>query len=559
MSPTLPLSRFSVSNQHAQGPVLNPRDASFQPGGAPVEAQREQWTQPGDVFSVLLLLGGDVVNRALAQLAGSRGWKGRVVPVGFSFGWVAYATAALVSSVGEGKLMPPGPDCSSIVINAHNGYVRQNSSWMVGRIIRDFEYWMGQKTKQALDEILRERWERDKEEKRKDALRSLTEQRIMGKSTGSGSDADWNGANTKGRPTHSTFQLNSPDVAKGGIRRWLDHRAGTASIPQLEEQQQHQIVDQIVEKQVPYPTRASLCISIYRSVSDPSTSRTPGHPKPDLVYYSGFLIALLQLGISAIPLGLTGDWNILLVTTFGILFSLATGSLPQWRKEKFACRTSATKNVILTRGNGAQHAILVKGCGVGIDFEDLAAADTNAFSTASITTRVSLVLLAALWVFLLISAAGLSDNTWFLLAVGGIGILQNAAVAGFPRRPGAFGVHLEFEDVVCKQNVMGSLMEIERRVPRAGRSMLGVLFPGKLFPREEKEWDVLDAKAEVTKSEEEVRKAGERFERATEEEVDEEDVGKLLKKKDAAERRERDAKRALEKAERVFAEMGKSG
>jgi hypothetical protein len=30
----------------------------------------EQWTHPGDVFSVLLILGGDVVGIALAQFAG---------------------------------------------------------------------------------------------------------------------------------------------------------------------------------------------------------------------------------------------------------------------------------------------------------------------------------------------------------------------------------------------------------------------------------------------------------------------------------------------------------
>ena len=40
-----------------------------------------QWTHPADVFSVLLLLGGDVVARALAQLVG--GW---ITPVAFSFG-----------------------------------------------------------------------------------------------------------------------------------------------------------------------------------------------------------------------------------------------------------------------------------------------------------------------------------------------------------------------------------------------------------------------------------------------------------------------------------------
>ena len=42
---------------------------------------RQQWTQPTDVISVLLLLGGEIVNKALAQLAG-----GILTPVTFSFG-----------------------------------------------------------------------------------------------------------------------------------------------------------------------------------------------------------------------------------------------------------------------------------------------------------------------------------------------------------------------------------------------------------------------------------------------------------------------------------------
>lgn len=40
-----------------------------------------QWSAPSDVFTVLLILGGDVVARALAQLVGSR-----ITPVAFSFG-----------------------------------------------------------------------------------------------------------------------------------------------------------------------------------------------------------------------------------------------------------------------------------------------------------------------------------------------------------------------------------------------------------------------------------------------------------------------------------------
>lgn len=57
-----------------------PRSLTFDPG-IPSAEFFEQWTHPGDVFSVLLILGGDVVGRALAQLAG-----GRLTPPTFSFG-----------------------------------------------------------------------------------------------------------------------------------------------------------------------------------------------------------------------------------------------------------------------------------------------------------------------------------------------------------------------------------------------------------------------------------------------------------------------------------------
>lgn len=49
--------------------------------GVPSDEFSQQWTNPGDVFSVLLILGGDVVARALAQLAASP-----VTPVAISFG-----------------------------------------------------------------------------------------------------------------------------------------------------------------------------------------------------------------------------------------------------------------------------------------------------------------------------------------------------------------------------------------------------------------------------------------------------------------------------------------
>lgn len=49
---------------------------------APTESFASEWSNPSNyAFTILLLLGGDVIARALAQLAG-----GPVTPVAFSFG-----------------------------------------------------------------------------------------------------------------------------------------------------------------------------------------------------------------------------------------------------------------------------------------------------------------------------------------------------------------------------------------------------------------------------------------------------------------------------------------
>jgi len=53
------------------------------------------WHDPGDILSLLLILGPEVVQNADAQLTG------RVVtPIAFSFGWVTYAVSVLLSTVG---------------------------------------------------------------------------------------------------------------------------------------------------------------------------------------------------------------------------------------------------------------------------------------------------------------------------------------------------------------------------------------------------------------------------------------------------------------------------
>jgi hypothetical protein len=93
-----------------------------------------QWHNPTNITSVLSVIGGDVIMKALAQLAGG---TSVIVPVAFSFGWVAYSFSSLLAVVGDGRLMPP-PDCEAIVINVESGYRRRNRSWVIGRLLRDF-------------------------------------------------------------------------------------------------------------------------------------------------------------------------------------------------------------------------------------------------------------------------------------------------------------------------------------------------------------------------------------------------------------------------------------
>lgn len=391
---------------------------------------RQQWTQPTDVFSVLLLLGGEIVNKALAQLAG-----GVFTPVTFSFGitpeilcrqslffwlpcsynilgWVSYAVKTFLASVGDAVLMPSASEGSCLVITAKNGYLRSNTSWVIGRMLRDYEYWMDTAVRARLEKILNDR------------------QRYMRQNT----------------------------------------KAGT---------------------QIPKPGQTGLCISVY----EPSETKAAGEPTLDLIYWSGLAVAFVQLVISAIPIATSGNWSILMITIGGTVFALITGSLPQWRAEKWVCRRSSPNTYILTPGNGAQHAIVILGNGRGLNLEDLAVAGQMNYPSSNILTRLGLAVISILWISLLIAAAGVRKNTWYLLAVGGIGILQNVLVAGWRRDPSALGVHLEFRRVIGEMTTMDALLALEAEYTRLGRSLLPIFFPGELLPNEVARWEALTVKA----------------------------------------------------------------
>ena len=106
--------------------AFEPRDTST------LQKLRSQWVNPNDILSLLLLVGGDVIQQALAQQSGDR----FPTPVVFSFGWVAYAFTTLLATVGDDRLMPSPPaSSSSIVMSTNYGHARTNTSWILNRFV----------------------------------------------------------------------------------------------------------------------------------------------------------------------------------------------------------------------------------------------------------------------------------------------------------------------------------------------------------------------------------------------------------------------------------------
>ncbi|KAI1123845.1 hypothetical protein F5Y10DRAFT_251007 [Nemania abortiva] len=402
-------------------PILENRAIDLNGASA---AFRSTWSSPSNyAFTILLLVGGDVVSMALAQLAG-----GRLTPVAFSFGWVSYATNAINSAVGENKLMRPA-DTPCTVINVDNKQSRGNGSWILGRVMRDFEYWMGRPVRDKVGEVKKSKFEFDKDQ----------------------------------------AQKHGKDPSA-----------------------------------VEYPAHAGLVVSFWKF--DPGKKDQLRKPGRDLLFWSGIAITIIQLGVAAIPFGVYGNWGVFLVTAAGIILCFITGFWKQWGREKWACRqlpAGKKRTFIMTRGNGAQHAIVIEGDGFGLNLEDLCTGFDNLDEPAiPVSTRFAMIILGVLWVALLITSSALTDQSWFLIAVGLIGMLQNIFVAAWSRTPDAFGLPLKFQAVIGSPKVFTAITESEKAYPKVGRALVGIFFPGGIYPKEEEELAAIEAEAKAKKSSE---------------------------------------------------------
>jgi hypothetical protein len=92
-------------------------------------------SNPAEILSVLLIIGGDVIQKVIAQQTGSRFW---ITPVAFSFGVVAYTFNAVMSAFGDGILMPR-PEDGLFVVNLESGTRKRDELWVLWRLVRDLE------------------------------------------------------------------------------------------------------------------------------------------------------------------------------------------------------------------------------------------------------------------------------------------------------------------------------------------------------------------------------------------------------------------------------------
>ena len=382
---------------------------------------RAQWRNPGDVLSLLLLVGGDIVQKALAQLVGVRlhTWKTGpdiyITPVAFSFGWVAYAFTSLMGIFGDRRLMPE-PDGSTIVLNCDNAYARDNNSWILSRLIRDHE----------------------------------------------------------------------ASVEAAAAAAPLDSKGNPRSV--------------------------SLKVDIFMA-TEVGINQGPNISSSWVV---GCVTLIVQQVLGLLPGIFYGDWAIFMVTVSGTIFALITGALPQWSAEKWSAgrlRAGKRKTVALTRGNGHQYVMVIIGCEGSWDLEAMSSARLKTRPE----TRWAFFCLAVLWTLLLITVSGLKNHTWFLIGVGGLGMVQNVYAAASTTKPEDFNIRLQphpYRPTITGyqmdsgkkreimstdgstseeepdgtplpgqinepgvSDVMGVLVELEKLLPKVGASLLTVFFP----------------------------------------------------------------------------------
>lgn len=323
----------------------------------------------------------------------------------------------------------PKAELDCLLFNLDSGYTRKNCSWVLSRLIRDLGYWRPRESQLA----------------------------------------------TRHRLAELRF-------ANENARARLEARMSRAESPAERERAGAEL------RRLPRSDDAIVASGLRVTVLQCAHASPAG--VGDGIYWVGMLVTTIQLGLAAVPWVCYGEWFTFLVTSAGTGLAYASGMLPQWRAEKSWPRVlRQPKRVVLTEGNGAVEALLLL-CEPGDpDFEAMAARPRMRVAQHTWGTRAVSLLLALLWILLALTVAGWEQRTWYLLAVGLVGMLHNVCVAGWPRDPAAYGLGFRHVRTVAERKVMESLYVLETEHPGAGIALLPEFFPGELRPREEKIWE----------------------------------------------------------------------
>jgi len=231
----------------------------------------------------------------------------------------------------------------------------------------------------------------------------------------------------------------------------------------------------------------------------------------------GLATTLFQLVIASFPIILHGQWGVLFITGVGTILALLAGCLPQWMVEKQPYRHNYSAIIALTTGNGSREVMVIKGNGHAMNLMDFCTEesprnqrpwrklkrgsnkepDPNPPRLARILWGFPLgywlticvcVVQSFLWLFLLITSAALTTDTWFLIFVGVVGMFQNAYVASRERDPKHRDLPLKLIDTITGRKVMDALMDFEYKYG-CGRALRNEYFPGELRPDEASWWN----------------------------------------------------------------------
>ncbi|KAL8690824.1 MAG: hypothetical protein Q9218_003820 [Villophora microphyllina] len=184
----------------------------------------------------------------------------------------------------------------------------------------------------------------------------------------------------------------------------------------------------------------------------------------DGIWFFAWTRIIVQFLVALLPLICYGDASTLVLTSSGTNLALFCGWLPRWKEEKWCGRENTKHDFCLLEGSGGLHVMVVCGNGEGWNFEDLAGGRVLDCNYIGVSTFVQILL----WVRLLVAVAREEGQTWFLMTVGGVGILQNIIIAGYGRRASAFKFYLRKRKGLHHPQVRDALCQLEEEVPDAG-------------------------------------------------------------------------------------------